>query len=111
MTLMPKRAELMPEYRPGTPSRAMMFLTASANLVSARLDSTWARVESVMRGYLQARQSARASSSRAAEQPMPYVRTMDRMPPPAPARAWATLSFWGMGVLAAMADDGGYSCS
>ena len=22
-----------------------------------------------------------------------YVRTMDRMPPPAPARAWATLSF------------------
>ena len=21
---------------------------------------------------------------------------MDRMPPPAPARAWATLSFWGM---------------
>ena len=50
MTLMPNRAELMPEYRPGMPSRAMMFLTASANLVSARLDSTWARVERVMRG-------------------------------------------------------------
>lgn len=25
-----------------------------------------------------------------------YVRTMDKMPPPAPARAWATLSFWGI---------------
>lgn len=25
-----------------------------------------------------------------------YVRTMDRIPPPAPARAWATLSFWGI---------------
>ena len=24
------------------------------------------------------------------------MRTMDRMPPPAPARAWATLSFWGI---------------
>lgn len=25
-----------------------------------------------------------------------HVKAMDRMPPPAPARAWATLSFWGM---------------
>lgn len=25
-----------------------------------------------------------------------YVKTMDRMPPPAPARAWATLSFGGI---------------
>ena len=24
-----------------------------------------------------------------------YVNTIDRIPPPAPARAWATLSFWG----------------
>lgn len=24
-----------------------------------------------------------------------HVKAMDRMPPPAPARAWATLSFWG----------------
>lgn len=25
-----------------------------------------------------------------------HVKAMERMPPPAPARAWATLSFWGM---------------
>jgi hypothetical protein len=48
--LMPKRAELMPEYRPEIPSRAMMLPTASLNLLSAFLDSTWARVERVMRG-------------------------------------------------------------
>ena len=49
---MPKSAELMPEYRPGTPSRAMIFWTASTNLVSAFLDSTCARGDSVMSGYL-----------------------------------------------------------
>jgi hypothetical protein len=47
---MPKRADDRPEYRPETPSRAMMFWTAARKAVSARLDSTWARVDRVMRG-------------------------------------------------------------
>jgi hypothetical protein len=50
VTLMPNRAELMPEYRPETPSRAMIFWMASVNLLSAFFDSTWALVERVMRG-------------------------------------------------------------
>lgn len=47
---MPKSAESRPAYRPEMPSRAMMRWTAARNLVSARADSTWARVERVMRG-------------------------------------------------------------
>jgi hypothetical protein len=31
-----------------------------------------------------------------------YVKIMDKMPPPAPARACATLSFWGIGDLEVM---------
>lgn len=31
-----------------------------------------------------------------------YVRTMDSIPPPAPARAWATLSFCGITGLEAI---------
>lgn len=34
-----------------------------------------------------------------------YVKIMDKMPPPAPARACATLSFWGIGDLEAMVLD------
>jgi hypothetical protein len=49
---MPKTAESSPAYRPETPSRAMMRFTAVRNGVSARDDSTWARVERVIRGYL-----------------------------------------------------------
>lgn len=33
-----------------------------------------------------------------------YVRIMDNMPPPAPAKACATLSFWGMVTLGAAAE-------
>lgn len=52
MTLIPNRAESRPAYNPVMPSRAMIFLTASRKPESAREDSTWARVERVMRGYL-----------------------------------------------------------
>jgi hypothetical protein len=47
---MPKRAESMPEYSPAMPSRLMMSWTACSAERSAFLDSTWARVESVMSG-------------------------------------------------------------
>jgi hypothetical protein len=50
---MPKSAESRPAYRPFTPSRWTMRFTASRKPESARLDSTCARVERVMRGYLE----------------------------------------------------------
>lgn len=107
----------MPEYRPATPSRAMILWTAAIKRVSAFLDSTWARVDSVMRGYLDAGgerhvsesvslSHSRRKASLAARNHPTYVRAMERMPPPAAARAWATLSFWGTGVWGAMAATG-----
>lgn len=57
MTVMPKRADERPAYRPEAPSRATMVRMASRNapaffLESACLASTCARVEMVIRGYL-----------------------------------------------------------
>lgn len=71
-----------------------MRLMACRVLVSAFLDSTWALVERVIKGYLPLRLSfaslcrfygiSRAGTS--------HVRAIDNSPPPAPASACATLS-------------------
>lgn len=68
------------------PSRWIIRCTASRKPESARLDSTWARVERVMRGYLAGSVWRAWKALRAA-----YVRAIDRIPPPAPERACATL--------------------
>ena len=75
---MPNSALSRPAYRPVMPSRLMIRRAAPRVVDCARFDSTWARVESVMRGY---------------------VRAMESRPPPAPARAWATLSLCCAAVL------------
>jgi len=69
---MPNKADSKPEYKPGKPSRDKILRAAESVEVDGCLrDSTWARVERVMSGYVSA---------------------MDSKPPPAPDKAWATLS-------------------
>ena len=65
-----------------------MRFTASRKPESARLDSTCARVERVIRGYLM----LLAKSKDSGEKGYIYVRAMDKMPPPAPLIACAMLS-------------------
>lgn len=70
------------------PSLAMILLTASRKPDSARLDSTWARVERVIRGYL----LVVSDILEAIWKGNSHVKAIDRMPPPAPLTAWAMLS-------------------
>ena len=90
---MPKRAESRPAKRPVKPSRATMRWAASRKDESARLDSTWARVERVIRGYLP---GGYVRWMVVVAKRETDVRIMERTPPPAPARACEMLSFWGM---------------
>ena len=73
-----------------------MERTAAMVLVLARLDSTCARVEIVIRGYpvILSRKNSNGMEA-------PYVRAIESRPAPAPARAWATLSLcWDTAVVA-----------
>lgn len=77
----------------------------------ARLDSTWARVESVMSGYLRVVVS-RWHRAKGVYVGMweghvrAYVKAMDSSPPPAPARACATLSLcWATALEGALCVD------
>ena len=77
---MPNNALPNPEKSPSHPSRWTILFAASKFDEWALLDSTCALVDNVMSGY---------------------VRVIDRRPPPAPARACATLSDGG-----GMAEEG-----
>lgn len=57
MTVIPNSALSKPAYKPARPSRSTMRLMACRVLVSAFLDSTWALVERVIKGYLPLRLS------------------------------------------------------
>jgi hypothetical protein len=89
---MPNSAESSPAYSPAMPSRLMMRRAALSVEDCARFDSTWARVERVMRGY---------------------VRAMESSPPPAPASACATLSLCCAAVLCGTAavDSVSFCCA
>lgn len=50
MMLMPNKADSKPEYKPVKPSRCTMRLTVSSKGDCARLDSTCALVDRVIKG-------------------------------------------------------------
>jgi hypothetical protein len=57
VTVIPNSALSRPAYKPARPSRSTIRLMACRVLVSAFLDSTWALVERVIKGYLPLRLS------------------------------------------------------
>jgi hypothetical protein len=57
VTVIPNNALSRPAYKPARPSRSTMRLMACRVLVSDFLDSTWALVERVIKGYLPLRLS------------------------------------------------------
>lgn len=94
--LIPNNAEFKPEYSPAMPSRWMICRTASRVEDCARFDSTCARVDNVIRGYLVNTSWSAYYIETIILNPAvtgsSYVKIIDRIPPPDPANAWAMLS-------------------
>lgn len=98
------------------PSRWTMRRTASRAVECARLDSTWARVERVINGYLLGKSGSQLCVSHgegrwrwSSAGVVAYVKTIERIPPPAPASACAMLSLCWMAVEGAGAGAGFWS--
>lgn len=87
---MPNKALSNPAYKPAMPSRSKIRLAADRVPVCAFFFSTCARVERVINGYLGDVQNGMLSSR--VTRFDTHVNAMDNSPPPAPAKAWATLS-------------------